>query len=70
MSGGAPPFVPATAPRQGGKPGRKNRLSAQAVQILDRLMIDWMKHGARTLRVLRLERPELYANWRSTSRRG
>ena len=55
------PFVPTTAPRQGGKPGRKVKLSGQALQILDRLMADWMKHGAATLRVLRLERPDLYA---------
>ena len=54
-------FTSATAPRQGGKPGRKVKLSGQALQILDRLMADWMKHGAATLRVLRLERPDLYA---------
>ena len=54
-------FTGATAPRQGGKPGRKVKLSGQALQILDRLMADWMKHGAATLRVLRLERPDLYA---------
>jgi hypothetical protein len=53
--------LPATAPRQGRKPGSKNKLSAQAMQILDRLMIDWMKHGATTLKTLRLERPDLYA---------
>ena len=54
-------FTSATAPRQGRTPGSKNKLSAQALQILDRLMADWMKHGAATLRVLRLERPDLYA---------
>ena len=54
-------FTSTTAPKQGGKPGRKVKLSAQALQILDRLMADWMKHGAATLRVLRLERPDLYA---------
>ena len=61
MSGLRPPFTPATAPRQGGKLGRKHKLSQQAVQILDRLLVDWTKHGAKTLRVLRLERPDLYA---------
>ena len=30
MSGGVRPFTPTTAPRQGGKPGRKAKLSAQA----------------------------------------
>jgi hypothetical protein len=55
------PFTPATAPRQGGKLGRKNKLSAQAMQILDRLLADWTKHGAATLRILRRERPDLYA---------
>ena len=61
MSEGIRPFTSTTAPRQGGKPGRKVKLSGQALQILDRLMADWMKHGAATLRVLRLERPDLYA---------
>ena len=61
MSGGAPPFTPATAPRQGGKPGRRAKLSAQAMQILDRLQADWMKHGAATLKILRLEQPQAYA---------
>ena len=61
MSGLRPPFTPATAPRQGGKLGRKHKLSQQAVQILDRLLVDWTKHGAKTLRILRLERPDLYA---------
>jgi hypothetical protein len=55
------PFTSATAPRTGGKPGRKNKLSAQAMQILERLMVDWTKHGAATLRLLRVERPDLYA---------
>ena len=55
------PFAPSRAPRQGGKPGRRAKLSAQAVQILDRLLIDWTKHGAATLKILRLERPDLYA---------
>jgi hypothetical protein len=61
LSASAPPLgvsLPATAPRQGRKPGSKNKLSAQAMQILDRLMIDWMKHGATTLKTLRLERPD------------
>ena len=31
------------------------------MQILDRLLIDWTKHGAATLKILRLERPDLYA---------
>ena len=61
MSGGAPPFTPATAPRQGGKPGRRAKLSAQAMQILDRLQADWMKHGAATLKILRLEQPQAYS---------
>jgi hypothetical protein len=61
MSEGIRPFTPTTAPRQGGKPGRKAKLSAQALEILNRLLVDWTKHGAATLRVLRLERPDLYA---------
>ena len=55
------PFAPGRAPRTGGKPGRRAKLSAQAMQILDRLQADWMKHGAATLRVLRLEQPQAYA---------
>ena len=39
------PFTPATAPRQGGKPGRKAKLSAEALLILERLMKDWKKYG-------------------------
>ena len=58
---GAPPFTPATAPRAGGKAGRKVKLSAQSLEILARLMTDWQKHGARTLKVLRLENPAAYA---------
>ena len=54
-------FTSATAPRPGRTPGGKNKLSAQALRILDQLMTDWTKHGAATLKVLRLERPELYA---------
>ena len=54
-------FTSATAPRQGGKPGRRAKLSAQAMQILDRLQADWMKHGAATLKILRLEQPQAYA---------
>src|SRR6476659_1398155 len=55
------PFTPQTAPRQGGKPGRKAKLSAESMKVLDRLLIDWKKHGAATLKILRVERPELYA---------
>ena len=55
------PFTPETAPRQGGKPGRKARLSAEALLILERLMKDRKKYGDATLRILRKERPELYA---------
>ena len=36
MSEGTRPFTSTTAPRQGGKPGRRHKLSAQALQILDR----------------------------------
>ena len=54
-------FTSATAPRQGRPPGSKNKLSAQALQILEQLMTDWTKHGAATLKILRLERPDLYA---------
>ena len=54
-------FTSETAPRQGSVPGRKPRLSRQAMVILDRLMVDWTKHGAAVLRTLQIERPELYA---------
>jgi hypothetical protein len=54
-------FTSATAPRQGGKPGRRAKLSVQAMEILDRLQADWMKHGAATLKILRLEQPQAYA---------
>ena len=46
MSEGIRPFTSTTAPRQGGKPGRRHKLSAQALEILDRLLVDWAKHAA------------------------
>ena len=55
------PFTPSTAPRNGRVKGSKNRLSAQSMLILDKLLVDWTKHGAAVLRTLRIERPELYA---------
>ena len=55
------PFTPSTAPRNGRKPGSRNKLSRQSMEILDRLLVDWAKHGARTLKVLRLENPAAYA---------
>jgi hypothetical protein len=58
---GAPPFTPATAPRQGGRPGRKVKLTAEAMRVLEKLLEDWRRHGSKTLRVLRLENPTAYA---------
>ena len=55
------PFTPSTAPRNGRKPGSSNKLSRQSMEILDKLLVDWAKHGAKTLKTLRIERPELYA---------
>ena len=54
-------FTSSSAPRNGRVKGSKNRLSKQARQILDRLMVDWTRHGAGTLKILRLEAPAQYA---------
>ena len=54
-------FTSETAPRVGGKLGRKAKLSGLALQILEMAMVDWKKYGPRTLKVLRLENPVAYA---------
>jgi hypothetical protein len=55
------PFTSSSAPRSGRVKGSRNKLSAQSLQILDRLLADWTKHGAAVLRTLRIEQPSLYA---------
>src|SRR5262245_502043 len=50
-----------TAPRQGGKPGRKNRISAQSLKIIEALLDDFRQHGQKTIDFLRIEQPDKYA---------
>ena len=54
-------FTPSTAPKNGRPKGSKNRLSRQAMEILDRLQADWIKHGPAVLKTLRMEQPQAYA---------
>lgn len=63
MSGKKPgvPWTSQSAPRKGGKLGRKAKLSAAAMEILNKLLLDWQRHGTKTLRILRLENPQAYA---------
>jgi hypothetical protein len=55
------PFTAQSAPRQGGKPGRRVKLSSTAMAILNKLLADWERHGGTTLKILRMENPAAYA---------
>ena len=50
-----------TAPRQGGKPGRKQKLSAQSLKVVELLLDDFAQHGKKVIDFLRVERPDVYA---------
>ena len=54
------PFTPATAPRNGGVAGRRNKINARAWKLIDGLLADYAEHGAAAVRILRVEKPYEY----------
>ena len=58
---GLRPFTSATAPRGGRVKGSKNWLSAEFLRVINRLLSDWKRHGSKTLKILRVENPAVYA---------
>ena len=51
------PFTPGNAPRTGGVAGRKNKLSARSLKVIDTLLADFAEHGSEAVRIMRTERP-------------
>ena len=41
------PFTPGNAPRTGGVAGRKNKISARSLKVIDALLTDFAQHGSR-----------------------
>ena len=54
------PFTPSSAPRTGGMAGRKNKLSARSLKVIDALLTDFAQHGADAVKIMRTERPAEY----------
>jgi hypothetical protein len=54
------PFPPTNAPRQGGKPGRHNKVNRYAWKVIEDLLADYKEHGAAAITTLRIERPHEY----------
>jgi hypothetical protein len=54
------PFTPTNAPRQGGKPGRHNKVNRYAWKVIEDLLADYKEHGAAAITTLRIERPYEY----------
>ena len=54
------PFAPGSAPRTGGVAGRKNKLSARSLKVIDALLTDFAQHGADAVEIMRIERPAEY----------
>ena len=44
------PFTPGNAPRTGGVAGRKNKISARSLKVIDALLTDFAQHGAEAVR--------------------
>lgn len=53
-------FAPGNAPRTGGVAGRKNKLSARSLNVIDALLTDFAQHGAEAVKIMRIERPAEY----------
>jgi hypothetical protein len=47
----------ATAPRQGGKAGRKNKISHESMRLIEQLLLDFKMHGKTAIDILRIEQP-------------
>ena len=60
MSAGKKRFTSATAPRGGGKKGRKVKLSGQALAILDKFLADFARNGPTAIKTLRIENVAAY----------
>ena len=54
------PFTPGNAPRTGGVAGRKNKISARSLKVIDALLTDFAQHGAEAVQIMRIERPAEY----------
>ena len=53
-------FTGASAPRQGGKPGRKVKLNAQAWKAIEMFVADFNKRGQKAINALYIEQPAAY----------
>lgn len=54
------PFIPGNAPRTGGMAGRKNKLNARSLKVINTLLADFAEHGSEAVRIMRTERPNEY----------
>ena len=54
------PFTPGNAPRTGGVAGRKNKLNARSLKVIDTLLADFAEHGSEAVKIMRVERPNEY----------
>ena len=55
------PFTPGNAPRTGGGvAGRKNKLNARSLKVIDTLLTDFAQHGADAVKIMRIKRPAEY----------
>ena len=54
------PFTPGSAPRTGGVAGRKNKLNARSLKVIDTLLADFAEHGSEAVKIMRIERPAEY----------
>ena len=54
------PFTPDNAPRTGGMAGRKNKLNARSLKVINTLLADFAEHGSEAVRIMRTERPTEY----------
>jgi hypothetical protein len=60
MSGNGRQFTSETAPRTGGKAGRRNKLGLEAIKFIEDLYKDYRTHGAAAIAMMRIEKPEAY----------
>ena len=59
------PFAPGSAPRTGRVPGRKNKLNARSLKVINTLLADFAEHGAEAVQIMRIERPAEYVRMRN-----
>ena len=51
---------PGNAPRTGGMAGRKNKLNARSLKVINTLLADFAEHGSEAVKIMRTERPAEY----------